>query len=293
MSDYICNLVIPGFPKCGTSSLHEYLSVHPELCMSNPKECHYFSVENTWKRGYKHHNKLFKGREDQSTIFGESSTTYCICEDAIHRLSHNLDDPKVILVLRNPVERTVSHYKWLYALGLENRSFREAIQESGYEFDPNRPIEGCFMGYLEFSSYSKWVPKWISAFGKDNVLLLQSEKLRFEPINVLNDCTAFLNVSSIDWELPDEKNRTEDVTIRSVSGVVTAINSIAPENFRSSIKSRFPRTFNALKSRLVKETKRPSALVADNEMLMLRDLLTDESEFFHSLFKNQIIIEGD
>jgi len=286
MSDYICNLVIPGFPKCGTSSLHEYLNIHPELNMSHPKECHFFSVDETWKRGTKFHNKLFKGRGIQQKRFGESSTTYCICEAALRRISHNLDNPKVIMLLRDPVERAVSHYKWLYALGLENRGFLEAIQVSGYEFDPNRPVEGCFMGYLEFSSYSKWVPKWVSAFGIDNVLLLQSEKLRLEPINILNDCAAFLNVSKIDWELPREKNRTEDVTIRSDNRIVRALNLILPESFRSAIKFNFPYIFNTIKASLVKETRRPSPLVADDEILMLRDLLKDESEFFHSLFKN-------
>ena len=56
---YRCNLIVPGFPKSGTSSLHDYLNLHPDICMSSPKECHFFAIENRYENGCKFHNKIF------------------------------------------------------------------------------------------------------------------------------------------------------------------------------------------------------------------------------------------
>jgi hypothetical protein len=54
-----CNLIVPGFGKSGTSSLHEYLALHPDICMSNPKETN-FHIRANWQRGEDWYNSLFR-----------------------------------------------------------------------------------------------------------------------------------------------------------------------------------------------------------------------------------------
>ncbi|MEA3642075.1 MAG: hypothetical protein VBE63_19355, partial [Lamprobacter sp.] len=116
----LCNLVVPGFPKSGTSSLHEYLDLHPQINMSRHKESHFFAIEKHWNKGWDYHNSLFNISKDYS-YYGESSTIYCISEKSIERIQSSLKSPKFIFLLRHPVQRVLSHYRWLCALGLERR----------------------------------------------------------------------------------------------------------------------------------------------------------------------------
>ena len=72
-AEYLCNLVVPGAAKSGTSSLHEALNKHPEICMSEIKEPHYFCRLGKYAQGSSYHNSLFTA-EETAKFFGESST---------------------------------------------------------------------------------------------------------------------------------------------------------------------------------------------------------------------------
>lgn len=210
MNDYLCNLIVPGFPKSGTSSFHEYLDQHPSICMSRPKECHYFARSQNWSRGKDFHNSLFEHRIGDELWYGESSTVHCAWEDAIRRTAENLCDPRIIFVLRHPVFRTVSHYRWLFALGIEHRPFLQAISEDGDTFHPDDDIMGMFMGYLLFSRYSVHVPKWIEVHGSNKVLLVSSEMLQNSASLVMNNVWHFLDLPSATDLVERQDNRSED-----------------------------------------------------------------------------------
>lgn len=187
MKQYICNLIVPGAAKSGTSSLHEALSLHPEICMSTFKEPFFFCIKNEYERGPDFHNSLFEGTA-ASKIYGESSTGYMIGEEVTQRILECLFNPKIIMVLRDPVERTFSHYRWRYKLGLEKRPFLKAVRENGYGYDPEKPDTYGYMSYLQFSKYSIYIPLLIDAFGKENVLLLSSKMLREDTDKTLAEC---------------------------------------------------------------------------------------------------------
>ncbi len=167
-SEYLCNLIVPGAAKSGTSTLHDALNQHPEICMSDSKEPHYFCRFERNTKGPKHHNSLFSQVGGES-VFGESSTSYMPWPDAIERISKDLENPKIIIVLRDPISRTFSHWRWRVKLGLEKRSLLQAIKLDGYGYDPEKPDGYGYMAYLQFSNYSKYCPLWIEKFGKENV----------------------------------------------------------------------------------------------------------------------------
>lgn len=284
MPEYKCNLVIPGVAKSGTSSLHSYLDTHPEVCMSSIKEPHHFSIDAKWNKGATFHNALFNHCTKDASIFGESSTTYFIAEAALKRISSRLHAPKIIIVLREPVSRAISHYKWLYALGLENRSLLDAMR-SGYDFDPNRSIDGNYMGYLEFSSYIKWVPKWQREFGSENVLLLDSKDLRHNTTESLDKCTRFLGVGSPNWSLPEEKNKTEEITMRSENAASKVAKSMLPKDLKNRLKALAPSLARKWNDAFVTRVKRPPPTIADQDLMEIRALLSDEHDYYCALLK--------
>lgn len=214
MTGYLCNLVIPGAAKSGTSSLHEMLNQHPEICMSEGKEPHYFCRTDVYARGPDWHNALFH-RTGQERIFGESSTGYMIWPEAIARIRRDLDSPKIILLLREPVARTFSHYRWRYRLGLEKRSFLRAMQEDGYGYDPMQPADYGYRSYLQFSNYAEYCPLWEQAFGAENVLMIDSARLKADHVGVQRRCFEFLGVRDCPAEEGVAANRTEDTVTRA------------------------------------------------------------------------------
>src|SRR5205809_6736903 len=114
-----CNLIIPGFGKSGTASLHSYLALHPDICMSEPKEPGFFAISEAWRRGPEWYDTFFDDDGKPRCWYGESSTIYSIWEPALKRIKESLHSPKFIVLLRDPVQRLISHYKWYWAYGWE------------------------------------------------------------------------------------------------------------------------------------------------------------------------------
>jgi hypothetical protein len=115
-----CNLIVPGFAKSGTISLHEYLALHPDICMFNPKETN-FHITANWQRGEDWYNSLFRDEGRARLWYGESSTAYSVWEPALERIKKCLRQPRFIVMLRHPVQRLISHYKGFWARNLESR----------------------------------------------------------------------------------------------------------------------------------------------------------------------------
>src|SRR5437764_6469248 len=124
-----CNLIILGFPKSGTSSLHEYLALHPDICMSREKEPQFFSISTQWERGFAWYDSLFEDEGRPRRWYGESSQSYSGWEPALQRIKAYLEEPRFIVLLRHPVDRLISHYRWLWAMDLESRPILKAVQE--------------------------------------------------------------------------------------------------------------------------------------------------------------------
>jgi len=103
------NLVIIGGAKCGTTSLHHYLGLHPEIYMSRPKELNFFIEETGWKRGIEWYQTKFPGGPE--AIRGEASphyTRYPVYKGVPARMHSVIPDAKLIYVLRDPMERLIS-----------------------------------------------------------------------------------------------------------------------------------------------------------------------------------------
>lgn len=213
MTDYLCNLVIPGAAKSGTTSLHEALSQHPDICMSRPKEPQFFSFDDFYMKGASFHNDLFRHCEEPSKYYGESSQCYFAHPWAIERIVRELRKPKIIIMLRHPVDRVISQYQWNFRRGLERDSIGNAVEsrgeQTGYEFFEVQSIYRAIGGYLAFSRYSKWVPLWKSAFGEENVLIIKFEDFIRNQNAVTAECFSFLGLSSTDI-MQSSENRTSD-----------------------------------------------------------------------------------
>ncbi|RMF57672.1 MAG: hypothetical protein D6748_10680, partial [Calditrichaeota bacterium] len=140
------NFLLVGAPKCGTTSLYYYLDQHPEIYMSPAKEPHFFSTvhpdeEKIRRQMYPHplsnfirdfgkYQELFSGVKEEKAI-GEGSTSYLYYGDLsirnIQKFVPNWKQLKILIVVRNPIEASYSHYLMYHATGKDPLTFEEAF----------------------------------------------------------------------------------------------------------------------------------------------------------------------
>ena len=276
-AEYLCNLVVPGAAKSGTSSLHEALNKHPEICMSEIKEPHYFCRLGKYAQGSSYHNSLFTA-EETAKFFGESSTGYLIWPSAIEKISRDLANPKILLLLRHPVSRTISHYKWRVKLGLENRPIMTAVEANGYGYDPEKPEKGYgYMSYLQFSEYSKYCPMWTEKFGKENCLIITTDDLNTNFQKTMSRCFSFLCLD--DFTIKDEvkANQTKSLAVRP-KPFMTKIMSPLPANLKDT-----PLYRNIRNSILSIHSRHKPINVSDSDIKRLEILLKEDIEYFYTV----------
>jgi hypothetical protein len=118
------NFLIAGPPKCASTSLYYYFSQHPQIFVSKVKETHFFT--DNYEKGIKYYEKYFENAGNAEAL-GEATPAYCFLPFALDRIKACYPDIKLILCLRNPMERAFSHWLMYKDAGVEKASFREAI----------------------------------------------------------------------------------------------------------------------------------------------------------------------
>lgn len=276
-----CNLIIPGFPKCGSTSLCHYLDHHSDIHMSIKKEPHYFSRDSVYERGSSWHDQLFDNSNRKAHIFGEASTSYAYDEKALSRIKSDLPNVKLILILRDPVERLLSHYKWLRSLGYENKTLKDALnEERSNEYSAEVYDRGTYKTYLRASSYSKYVPYILDEFGIDRVRLIRSEDLLRTPLKVINDCYSFLGVSPMHQMHEIKANMTSDQKKQNYWGL-DKVSGIFPKK----LKGKFVTSAYLKLLKMLGKSSVGKIIIDPEDVIMVQELLKADTAYYKELFE--------
>jgi len=177
------NLIIIGARKAGTSSLYNYLGQHPEITVSRQKELRFFIARDNWSRGLDWYEAQFG---DASTpICAEASpqyTTYPRNRGIPERMHSVVPDAKLIYLVRDPIERLLSHYMTELAEGRESRELEEAL------------LPPSASPYVAESSYRMQLEPFLAHYPLDRVLVLQQEALLNERWATIRRAFSFLGV---------------------------------------------------------------------------------------------------
>jgi hypothetical protein len=177
------NFFIVGAANSGTTSLYTYLNQHPEVFLPALKEPHYFSqirpaYEQRYMRPYvtdeTAYLQLFRKAGGYKAI-GEASTSYLSDPEALRRIRDMVPNARIIIILRDPVERAHSHYLMDVREGRQNLPFFAALQD-----DWNRKDKGWGVSqlYVELGMYAEQVKRYLRAFGPEQVIILMFEELK-------------------------------------------------------------------------------------------------------------------
>jgi hypothetical protein len=197
------NFLVVGAQKCGSTSLHDILSEHPQANMSKEKEVNFFIYENRYNKGLEYYSSFFDQPDSNHRVTGCSSPGY-ICTPGVHKLIHqNLGDIKIVIILRDPIKRAFSQY-WH-----NRRDFNEYMTESEIvenyletDYSPTRK------GYFSRGIYYRDVKKYIDLFGEENVHIIILEHLIKNQTSGLHGLYDFLGIDKDKGyqKLPDVSN---------------------------------------------------------------------------------------
>jgi Sulfotransferase domain len=200
------NLIIIGAGKCGTTSLHQYLSEHPDIFMSHQKELQFFQLED-WEARLGWYEAQFPV---DSPVRGEASpiyTMYPFVEDVPRRIHSVVPDAKLIYLVRDPVDRLLSHYVEHRALRVEMRPFGEVLADT----DPRNECMTASRYATQLEQYLEWFPM-------SNLLVLEQDELRVDRRDALRRIFAFLDVDESFWTpaFEEEHNTRKKVSLNGL-----------------------------------------------------------------------------
>ena len=197
------DFVIIGGMKCGTSFLHDALQRHPDIRPASRKEVHYFDYPMNHRRGTSWYRTHFPVRSNR--LSGEASPYYSYHPLVPARMAALLPRAKLIVLLRNPVDRAYFHHQHNRRFGFDTTAtFEEAValeevrcygECERIEHDPTYySFHHQHSSYLDRGNYAEILTRWRQHYGERQMLTLKSEDLFSKPGSTLAKVHAFLNI---------------------------------------------------------------------------------------------------
>jgi hypothetical protein len=218
MINAIPNLLLPGFPKCGTSSLADILGQHEDIFLAPRKENHFFSKDRRWELGLSQYNSFYSDYNNERYAIDGSQTNLQLhyTSQRIHKTLGN--DFKSIIVLRNPIDRAISQYNHAKIVDrIEFRgidcilpdsihSLKELLKneqkevfrllKSGKLKSPNETWGENGFPFLYFtdSLYSVHIKNYLNFFSLNNILFVKFEEIQNNQKALKQKISNFLNI---------------------------------------------------------------------------------------------------
>lgn len=246
------NFFIVGTPKSGTTSLFHYLQEHPEVFLPELKEPHFFScpeVKNTYYKtkivdSKQEYLDLYQERESYKAV-GDLSSSYLFNKETPKRIHQFNPYAKIIIVLRNPVERALSHYLMDVNLGYINVSLSKVINNKD-------TFKQHYQEYIELGFYEQQIRAYTKQFPDSQIKVVLSDTLYANTAETLKDIYSFINVSTTfitDFETVH--NSYTEPRFKALKSLVQSdgLKKMIPSSLKSGLKSLIYKT-NAEKPKL-------------------------------------------
>jgi len=210
------DFLIIGAQRAGTTSLHRYLEEHPLVCTASVKEVHYFDKHHrrglAWYRSFfptRPYVRLLQRVRGGRCRVGESTPYYLFHPHAPRRVFQTLPSAKLVVLLRDPVDRAYSHYHHAIRMGLDDApTFEEALAREEERLAGEREKMVADETYFSFAHqhhayrargiYVDQLLTWRQWFPAERLLVLKSEDLYEDPARTFERVLRFL-------DLPDRK----------------------------------------------------------------------------------------
>ncbi len=268
---------LPGFfvvgaVKAGTTALHLFLDQHPEIYMSPVKETNFFSQADMhlehFNRDYRHdvnvnlerflegpmtrkihianlsdwnqYQRLFRDASGFKAV-GEASNSYLLCPSSAANIAEHCPEARILMMLRNPIERVWSQY--LMNLRLGKILSEDFIPE--FEADSAKEQQGWGVShnYKELGMYAGQLQRFYDHFPRERVRVLLYDDYRVNPEATIRDIFRFLGVNpDVSLDLDQRPNEAAVPRFKQLnyllfqSGLVNRVKQWVPESWKGAAK---------------------------------------------------------
>ncbi|MDJ0555732.1 MAG: tetratricopeptide repeat protein [Microcoleaceae cyanobacterium MO_207.B10] len=194
------NFIIIGAQKSGTTSLENYIAQHPQVIPAIKKETHF------WYRDFDKGINWYLAHfppipKSENFLTGEATPNYLENYRAAERIYNVFPEVKLLVILRNPIDRTFSQYHHWIRLNWDDRSFEDAVNSEleilrknpeKPEGDKNYWQQPC--NYIGRGIYIEFLKKWLAVFPREQLLILKGEDLYQKPVETMKEVFEFLGL---------------------------------------------------------------------------------------------------
>ncbi|MDD3877601.1 MAG: sulfotransferase domain-containing protein [Bacteroidales bacterium] len=191
------DFLIIGTQKGGTSALDNYLRQHPEIGMAKKKELHFFDNESIFSKkdvDYSIYENEFDFSQDFK-VYGESTPIYLYWEPCCKRIWEYNKDIKLIVILRNPIERAFSHWNMEYDRNAESEPFLYCIKNESKRIREALPNQHRVYSYTDRGFYADQIRRYKKYFSDEQMLFIKYEEFKRKQEAELRRVFQFLNVN--------------------------------------------------------------------------------------------------
>lgn len=189
----LVNFIIAGAQKAGTTALFDHLADLPGISLSTVKEVHFFDDDTVdWSRSdYGAYHAHFS--PTPGTVVGEATPIYLYWPRSLERIAAYNPAMRLIVMLRDPVERAWSHWRMETARSAERRPFAWCIRQGRQRLFASEPWgHNREFSYVERGFYGDQLDRLFQIFPREQVLFLKADDLRTDPNTVLAQVCAYL-----------------------------------------------------------------------------------------------------
>jgi len=241
------NLIIIGGLKCGTTSIHHYLGLHPEVQMSKPKELNFFVEELTWDLGM----DWYEGRfDDRFAVRGESSPHYTNqprYTGVVERIHEHIPDARLLYMVRDPISRILSHWRHATGAGYETREMADVLTRHDQT-------------YVTRSMYWMQLQPYLERFERSQIEIITQEELQSDREGTMRRAFEF---AGVDPSFTSEQfDREWEKSTAKESGQYQRMEKLVKlPGFRSFDRNfdRLPESMRWMVEKVVHDPDQPSA----------------------------------
>jgi len=260
------DFLIIGAMKCGTSTLAAQLAAQPGVFMTEPKEPNFFSDDAVFARGRGWYEGLFADAAP-GALKGEASTHYTKLPthpDALARMAGMLAAPRLVYMIRDPLDRLVSHYIHAWSEGTIRTGLSDALEA--------RPE------LVDYGRYAMQIAPYVDHYGAEAVCLTSLERLTADPGGELARIGAFLGLPApAVWQAEEARHNVSAERVRRFPGYALAVDNpvatalrraLVPKGLRSAVRARL--TMRARPALTAEETARLRPVFAGDRAALAR-----------------------
>jgi hypothetical protein len=274
---------IVGAPKAGTTALHNTLALHPEIFMPDIKEPNFFSGSELKANKLYYREKIITDPDEYQQLYakagnklkGDASVSYLFYPSTAGNIFQYNPQAKIIIILRHPVERAVSHYRMDQRLGWVKAGLEDIF------FKNRHPASVFFQQYFLLGKYAEQVKRYLEVFPEDQVKIFLFEELKSDFRKTVSETLTFLGVKATD-EIQISENQNASFVFRN--RILSFLYRL--QWLRKGIKKIMPESLSGVM--LENLTRKPSAEISEKLLKELSAFYREDIMALSNLIKKDL-----